>query len=104
MTILNFDEREIVCPNHQSAVYYSSQQTHGKINVCLSKNNIEEIVECYAIDKSIDNIILPKLRMKLLEVRVFLILSVSDQFHVDCAKENIRAGYKATLLCSVSGH
>ena len=29
-------------------------------------------------------------------------LSVSNQFHVDCAKENVRAGYKATLLCSVS--
>ena len=40
--------------------------------------------------------------MKSLEVRVFLILSVSNQFQVDGARENVRAGYKATLLCSVS--
>ena len=40
--------------------------------------------------------------MKSLDVSVLLILSVSHQFHVDGAKENVRAGYKATLLCSVS--
>ena len=40
--------------------------------------------------------------MKSLDVSVLLILSVSNQFHVDGAKENVRAGYKATLLCSVS--
>ena len=32
----------------------------------------------------------------------FLILSVCNQFYVEGAKENVRAGYKATLLCSVS--
>ena len=35
-------------------------------------------------------------------VSVFLLLSASNHFHVDGAKRNVRAGYKATLLCSVS--
>ena len=40
--------------------------------------------------------------MKSLGVVFFLILSVCNKFHVEGAEENVRAGYKATLLCSVS--
>ena len=34
--------------------------------------------------------------------KVFLVLNVGVSFHVDGAKEIVRAGYKATLICSVS--
>ena len=61
----------------------------------------KDIAVSYEINKSISSYLLLSFKMKSLGVG-FLILSVCNQFHVEGAKENVRAGYKATLLCSVS--
>ena len=40
--------------------------------------------------------------MRSFSFKVFLVLNVGVSLHVDGAKEIVRAGYKATLFCSVS--